>query len=63
MNALQVKNKNASLLTVPLTMEKSNLGRASVMKIASDNNCIIKIGRSVRIDWKAFEKALELYRV
>ena len=63
MNALSTKNRNGYLLTVPLTMERYNLGRATVMQIATDNDCILKFGKSVRIDWKAFEKALELYRV
>lgn len=63
MNKMENKNLNGKLLTYGMAQERFNLGRQTVMQIAKENGCIFKIGKTVRIDAEAFEKALEMYRI
>lgn len=62
MNKPTYRNMDGCIITIPQAMEKTNLGRSTVTKIATENKCILRFGKSVRIDWERFKKALELYR-
>lgn len=63
MNKMESHNIGGKLLTYQLAQDRFNLGRGTITKIAKENNCFLKIGKSIRIDADAFEKALEAYRI
>ena len=63
MRKLNSSNLDGNLLTYDMAQEKYNLGRQTIINVAKKNGCILRFGKSVRIDADAFEKALESYRV
>lgn len=46
------RNEEAEFLTVSMTMQKLNLCRASVVKLAKEAGALFRFGNSQRIDYK-----------
>ena len=55
-----VRSDEALYKTVDQIMRETNLCRGNVMKIASESDSILKIGRAVRINVKKFYDYLEM---
>lgn len=59
MNALKSCNKDGELITLPQTCEESNLGMATVRRIAEEAGAVRRIGRCYRINRKLFFDFIE----
>ncbi|SEQ71859.1 hypothetical protein SAMN02910369_02316 [Lachnospiraceae bacterium NE2001] len=55
-----VRSDEALYKTVDQLMRETNLCRGNVMKIASESDSILRIGRAVRINVKKFYDYLEM---
>lgn len=55
-----VRSDEALYKTVDQIMRETNLCRGNVMKIASESDSILRIGRAVRINVKKFYDYLEM---
>lgn len=55
------KTKISKLATIPEAQERYRLGRKSVLDVATEVGAIVRIGRIIRIDIPAMDKALENY--
>ena len=55
------KSEIVKLATVNEARERYRLSRGMLMRIASENHALKKIGGCVRIDVKVLDNALELY--
>lgn len=54
-------NEVIKLAIVPQAMERYKISRGTLMKIADSENAIRRFGRSVRIDVKVLDRAIEQY--
>lgn len=59
MNAQKNRNKEGELLTLPQTCEESNLGMATVRRLAEEAGAVRRIGRCYRINRKIFFDFIE----
>lgn len=59
MNALKNCNQYGELITLPQTCEESNLGMATVRRIAEEAGAVRRIGRCYRINRKIFFDFIE----
>ena len=57
------KISDIKLLTVKEACTIYKMSRNTLMKVARDNNAVVKIGRSVRIMPKEMDAGLNLYKV
>ena len=61
MNKPQYSNTVIKLATVAQAIERYKLGRASLMKLAENENAVRRFGRAVRVDVGILDKAIEQY--
>ena len=61
MNKPKYSNTITKLATVPQAEERYKLGRTKLMEIAEDNGAVRPIGRAVRIDIPAMDRAISNY--
>ena len=61
MNKSKYSDAITKLATVPQAVERYKLGRTKLMEIAEDNRAVRRIGRAVRIDVPALDKAISNY--
>lgn len=46
------RNENADFLTIPMAMQKLNLCRSNVIKLAKEAGALLRYGKVQRINWK-----------
>lgn len=61
MNKASYSNDISKLATVNQARERYKLSRNFLLKIAEDNGAVRRIGRAVRIDIPAMDKAISNY--
>ncbi|MCC8101445.1 MAG: DUF6462 family protein [Clostridiales bacterium] len=54
MNAAKNRSLDGSIITIPQAMEKSNMGKAMVRRLAEESGSLIRIGRMTRVNWPVF---------
>lgn len=51
---------NGVFITVDMACKKTNFSRYTIMKIANEAGAIIRVGRSVRVDWDKLHKYMSV---